>query len=133
MYSDWMSALVGGLMIGAAASILLLANGRIAGISGIMGRLTKQMKPSSESLLFLAGLIIASVVYRTAFGLPDIEVTSSVPVLILSGLAVGVGTQMGNGCTSGHGICGTARLSKRSIAATLTFIVSGIVTVAVMG
>ena len=133
MYSDWIAALAGGVMIGVAASILLLANGRIAGISGILGRLTKRTKPSSESILFLTGLIVAPVLYRMFFGMPELTVTASIPVLIIAGLAVGVGTQMGNGCTSGHGICGVARLSKRSIVATLTFILAGVVTVAVMG
>lgn len=118
-------------MIGLAASILLLGNGRIAGISGMIGRLTRS-KPQTESLLFILGLLIAPVAYYFANTQPTVAITSSIPVLILGGITVGVGTQIGNGCTSGHGICGNARLSKRSIVATVTFIATGIATVAIM-
>lgn len=133
MHADWINALIGGIMIGIAASILLLGNGRIAGISGMLGNLTKGTKPSGDSLLFILGLLVAPLGYALLSDLPAISITSSLPVLILGGLAVGVGTQLGNGCTSGHGICGNARVSKRSLVATVTFILAGVLTVAIMG
>ncbi len=133
MHTDWIAALVGGLMIGLAASMLMLGNGRIAGISGMLGNLTKGTKPNADSILFLLGLATAPLGYLLFAELPQVSITSSIPVLILGGLAVGIGTQLGNGCTSGHGICGNARLSKRSIIATLTFITTGVLTVALMG
>ena len=133
MAYDWMMALAGGLLIGFAASLLLVGNGRIAGISGMLGNLTKGTKPNSESVLFVAGLFTAPLAYGLFYRFPEVEITSNLPVLIIGGLAVGVGTQLGNGCTSGHGICGNARLSKRSIIATITFIATGVLTVAVMG
>ncbi len=133
MEQDWINALIGGVVIGLAASIILLANGRIAGISGMLGQLTKGTKPQAESLLFILGLVGAPAIYGMFGKLPTIELSSNIYILIFGGVAVGIGTLMGNGCTSGHGICGNARLSKRSIVATATFILTGILTVAVMG
>ncbi len=124
MIQDWLFGLIGGLMIGAAAALLLLGNGRIAGISGILGgALTglPQMRSIAEGLAFLAGLIGFPALYSLAFEAPEIIVTTSVATLLLGGLLVGIGTRIGNGCTSGHGVCGISRLSTRSLVATGTF------------
>ncbi len=126
------SALAGGVLIGLAASILLLFNGRIAGISGIVGGLT--LLPKGDIVwraLFLAGLVVGALGYRLADSGAAIEVTGSLPLLVIGGLIVGYGTRLGSGCTSGHGVCGIARLSGRSIAATLCFMVSAAATVVV--
>ena len=117
-------AFVGGLMIGGAALVLLALNGRIAGISGILGGL---IRPAGRDVgwrvAFLAGLVAAPALYQLVQGTPiDISVTSSVPMLIVGGLLVGFGTSMGHGCTSGHGVCGLGRLSPRSLVMTLTFL-----------
>ena len=124
MNPDWINALIGGLMIGTAAGILMLGNGRIAGISDILGRLIERHKPADwiERALFIGGLLAAPLAYYATNSVPEITVTSSLPLLIVGGLAVGIGSRMGSGCTSGHGVCGNARLSKRSIIATLTFL-----------
>ena len=127
------SAIVGGLMIGTAAAILLWLNGRIAGISGIVGGLVSPTRTDfAWRLLFAVGLVIGVLAYRFSGGsLQDIEITASLPVVIAAGLLVGFGTQMGGGCTSGHGVCGIARFSVRSIAATVTFIVTAGVTLTI--
>ena len=128
------SAAIGGILIGVSASWLLLATGRIAGISGILGDL---LVPAREDklwrALFVAGLIGGCWLVRTALG-DAIAITISAPAkeLLLAGLLVGFGTRVANGCTSGHGVCGMARLSPRSIAATLTFMASGALTVFIM-
>jgi len=126
------SATIGGALIGLAAVILMAGNGRIAGISGVLGGLIAPRQSGAERAwraAFIAGLVLAPVIY-IAFG-PAIEVTipASTPLLIAAGLLVGVGTQMGSGCTSGHGVCGISRLSPRGIVATLTFMASGAVAV----
>ena len=126
------SATIGGALIGLAAVILMAANGRIAGISGIAGGLIGPGQSRPERLwraAFIIGLLAAPVLYM-AFG-PAIEVTipASTPLLIAAGLLVGVGTQLGSGCTSGHGVCGISRLSPRGIAATLTFMGTGAIAV----
>jgi uncharacterized membrane protein YedE/YeeE len=125
-------ALAGGLMIGTAAALLLLLSGRIAGVSGLAAaaaRITDTGPAWSQAMAFVAGLpagaLAAAVLLRT----PQIEITSSVPLLVAGGLLVGFGTRLGSGCTSGHGVCGMARLSPRSIAATLTFMAAGFATV----
>jgi len=128
------SALAGGALIGASSALLLWLTGRIAGISGILGGL---LSPSSGEVawrvLFLAGLVIGAVLYRAGGGpLVDITITPSTPLLVVGGLLVGFGTALGRGCTSGHGICGLARLSPRSLAATLVFMASAAVTVFVV-
>lgn len=126
-------AVAGGALIGVASSLLILLNGRIAGISGILGGL---LQPGSSDtgwrFTFLAGLVIAPLVYDLLATLPVVEVEAESWLLILAGLLVGFGTRLGSGCTSGHGVCGIARLSRRSIAATLVFIGSGMLTVYVM-
>jgi uncharacterized membrane protein YedE/YeeE len=115
--------LIGGLLIGLATALLLLLNGRISGISGIVGGL---LAPKSSDagwrLVFVAGLLLGAFVYMLATGgaIP-VTMLASVPVLVAAGLLVGFGTRLGSGCTSGHGLCGVARLSKRSIVATSVF------------
>lgn len=130
---DWQAftpiSLVGGLMLGVATAILLLGVGRIAGISGIFSSLLKPKRVEMWQVLFIAGLIVSPLLYRLVKPLPAIEVSASIPLLIAAGLLVGFGTRLGSGCTSGHGICGNARLSPRSMAATVTFMLFGIVTV----
>ncbi|MEJ6552193.1 MULTISPECIES: YeeE/YedE family protein [Psychrobacter] len=130
---DWQAftpiSLVGGLMLGVATVILLLGIGRIAGISGIFSSLLKPKRVEMWQVLFILGLVISPVLYRLARPLPNVEISTSLPLLIAAGLLVGFGTRLGSGCTSGHGICGNARLSPRSLAATVTFMLLGIVTV----
>lgn len=123
--SDVLNGALGGLLIGLAAALLLLANGRIAGISGIaVATLTAATRNGRlESAAFIAGLIAAPLAYAAVAGPVEIGVSHSVPLLLGAGLLVGIGTRIGNGCTSGHGVCGLSRLSKRSIAATATFMV----------
>ncbi|HDF2342150.1 YeeE/YedE family protein [Morganella morganii] len=124
------SAALGGLMIGIAVAVLLLFNGRIAGISGIFANMfTKQ---SGWRVAFIAGLAGAPWVYRLFAGQPDVVIAAGYPLLIAAGLLVGFGTRLGNGCTSGHGICGMARLSKRSFAAVAVFMVTAFLTVWLM-
>ena len=130
---DWQAftpiSLVGGLMLGVATAILLLGVGRIAGISGVFSSLLKPKRVEMWQVLFIAGLIVSPLLYRLVKPLPAIEVSASIPLLIAAGLLVGFGTRLGSGCTSGHGICGNARLSPRSMAATVTFMLFGILTV----
>lgn len=130
---DWQAftpiSLVGGLMLGVATVILLLGIGRIAGISGIFSSLLKPKRVEMWQVLFIAGLVISPLLYRLVKPLPVLEISTSIPLLIMAGLLVGFGTRLGSGCTSGHGICGNARLSPRSMAATVTFMLFGIVTV----
>lgn len=125
-----LSALAGGLMIGLAAAMLMLFNGRIAGISGIIGGL---LRPRSGEtgwrLAFLAGMLVAPIMYGALFGLPEIRIDAGVPMLLAAGLLVGFGTRYGSGCTSGHGVCGLARFSPRSLTATLLFMAAGFATV----
>jgi uncharacterized membrane protein YedE/YeeE len=130
-FTPW-SALIGGVIIGVAAAMLALVNGRIAGISGIVGGL---LRPATNDLAwraaFLAGLIAAPLLYAMAATLPAIVVDANYPTLIAAGLLVGTGTRYGAGCTSGHGVCGIARLSPRSLVATLIFMAAGFGTVLV--
>jgi uncharacterized membrane protein YedE/YeeE len=125
-------AIAGGLLIGTAAALLLLLSGRIAGVSGIAAsafRIADKGPSWLQSVAFIVGLPIGAVVVLDLVRSPDVEVTSSAPLLIAAGLLVGFGTRLGNGCTSGHGVCGMARLSPRSIAATATFMALGVATV----
>jgi uncharacterized membrane protein YedE/YeeE len=132
------SALLGGALIGVAASLLLLFHGRIAGISGILGETLRGEGTRGEGAYrgaFLAGLIAAGValrvVYPAAFASGPSGGSSVVTIALVatSGVLVGYGTRLGNGCTSGHGVCGLSRLSKRSLVATLTFMATGAMTV----
>ena len=122
---------LGGMLIGVAAVLLLALNGRIAGISGILsGAITTRDRfERSLRLLFLVGLIMAPAFYRFFVGPPTVRIQAGLPILMAAGLLVGFGTRLGSGCTSGHGVCGIARLSPRSILATITFIVCGMLTV----
>ncbi len=128
-FTPW-SALLGGVLIGAAAALLILLNGRIAGISGIIGGL---LRPAQGDILwritFVAGLILAPLVYGVFYAWPQVQVDADYGGLIIAGLLVGVGTRYGSGCTSGHGVCGISRLSPRSIAATAIFMAAGLVSV----
>jgi uncharacterized membrane protein YedE/YeeE len=125
------SGLVGGLLIGLAAALLLLLNGRISGISGIVGGLlVRESSETSWRVMFVAGLLLGALAYVLATGSAiSVKMQASLPVLVVAGLLVGFGTRLGSGCTSGHGICGIARLSKRSIAATAMFLGVAILTV----
>lgn len=128
------SAVLGGVMIGASAALFLLLNGRVAGVSGILGGLLAP--PSRETgwrVAFLSGLILAPVAYAGLGGsLPPVTVDASYPLLALAGLLVGFGARLGSGCTSGHGVCGIGRGSPRSLVATGTFMAVAILTVLVV-
>jgi uncharacterized membrane protein YedE/YeeE len=124
------SAAIGGVIIGIAAAMLVFMNGRIAGISGIVGGLFRPAPGDvAWRLAFVAGLIAAPLLYAIVAGLPPVVIEASYPTLIVAGLLVGIGTRYGAGCTSGHGVCGISRLSPRSIVATLSFMAAGFATV----
>ncbi len=130
-----LTALAGGLMIGIAAGAMLLLLGRIAGVSGMAAQaigLSRGATSRGIAAAFVIGLPLGSLVYALIAGPPEIAVTKSWPLLIGGGLLVGFGTRLGNGCTSGHGVCGMARLSRRSIAATATFMAAAIGTVFIL-
>ena len=130
-----LTAIIGGLLIGSAAALFLLMSGRIAGVSGLLARavgIADSGPRRSEALAFVVALPAGAFVAAAFVGTPAIGVTSSVPLLLTAGLLVGYGTRLGNGCTSGHGVCGMARLSYRSIAATAAFMYAGFVTVAIV-
>lgn len=126
-----LSAVIGGALIGASAVILWVMDGRLAGISGIVGGLADAPRGDAGwRIAFLLGLLAAPLVYWTAGGgLPSVTISSSLPLILAGGLLVGFGTRLGGGCTSGHGVCGMARLSPRSLAATLLFMAGGFATV----
>lgn len=123
-------ALIGGLIIGLSASVFLLTHGRVAGISGIYGGILR--RASSDRALrvaFIAGLLVAGVIVRFLYPAAfETSWSATLPTALVAGLLVGFGTQLGNGCTSGHGVCGISRFSARSIVATMTFMVAAIVT-----
>ncbi len=125
---DLWHALAGGALIGAAAGGLALLNGRIAGISGIVGSLVAGRADAWWRLAFVAGLVVAPLAWRTWAPYPAIDAVP-VPMLVVAGLLVGLGTRYAGGCTSGHGVCGLARSSRRSLVATLVFMAAGAVTV----
>ena len=131
-FAPWES-LTGGLLIGLGAALFVLFNGRVAGISGILGGL---LRPVTGDLAwrfaFLAGLIGAPLAYGIAATLPAVHIEAGTGTLIAAGLLVGIGTRYGSGCTSGHGVCGIARRSPRSMAATATFVLAGFLTVYVL-
>ena len=136
MSIDWnaftpASALIGGAIIGGAAALFAVLNGRIAGVSGILGGLARpQAGDVSWRIAFVAGLVAAPLALLAA--LPEIRVDASFPALVAAGLLVGIGTRYGGGCTSGHGVCGISRASPRSIAATVAFMAAGFATVYVV-
>jgi uncharacterized membrane protein YedE/YeeE len=127
------SAVLGGMMIGASAALFLMLNGRIAGISGILGGLLGASRDGlGWRLAFVAGIVLAPLVYTALGGpLPPVTLDAPVLLLVLAGLLVGFGARLGAGCTSGHGVCGLGRGSPRSIAATGVFITTAVLTVLV--
>lgn len=128
-FSPW-PALAGGIVIGIAAAMLILLNGRIAGISGVLGGLLTPVRGDRAwRAAFIAGLVCAPLLYALFSELPRPQIDSDYAGLIVAGLLVGVGTRYGSGCTSGHGVCGISRLSPRSLIATATFMAAGFVTV----
>ena len=125
---DWIWGLVGGLMIGAGGAVYLLGNGRIMGASGILGGLIDGSGRSTamERIVFIAALVVTPMILIPLYSVEiSTHVTDNWAVLVAAGLAVGAGTRIANGCTSGHGVCGISRLSLRGIAATVTFLVAG--------
>ena len=131
-FTPWTS-LAGGLLIGTAAAMFLLLNGKIAGISGILGGL---LRPTAGDtgwrVAFLLGLVAAPLLYQLVAPLPVVQIDAGTTLLVVAGLLVGLGTRYGSGCTSGHGVCGLSRLSPRSMVATAAFMASGFVTVFVV-
>jgi uncharacterized membrane protein YedE/YeeE len=131
-FTPWAS-LAGGLLIGLAAAAFVLFNGRIAGISGIVGGLLRPTKGDiGWRLAFVLGLVGAPLIYQIAAPLPSVRIEAASTTLIVAGLLVGLGTRYGAGCTSGHGVCGLSRLSPRSLAATAAFMLAGFATVFVV-
>ena len=130
--SGYWSSLIGGMLIGLSAVLLLLLNGRIAGISGIVGRLARGESLATNGA-FVVGLALGPVLFLALFGYgPAVTITMPWPWMIIAGLVVGFGARMGSGCTSGHGVLGLARLSRRSFAAVVTFLAAGILAVALL-
>ena len=135
MMIDWLiftpwTSLAGGMLIGLAAAVFLLFNGRIAGISGILGGLLQW--PAGDvawRIVFLLGLVGAPLVYGLFAPLPTVQVDAGTATLVAAGLLVGIGTRYGSGCTSGHGVCGLSRRSPRSLVATAAFMAAGFITV----
>jgi uncharacterized membrane protein YedE/YeeE len=131
-FTPWTS-LLGGVLIGAAAAMLVVLNGRIAGVSGILGGLLRPaLGDAAWRVAFISGLLFAPALYALFERLPTPTIEAGYPTLLLGGLLVGIGTRYGSGCTSGHGVCGVSRLSPRSLAATATFMIAGFVTVYVV-
>ncbi len=131
-FTPW-SAAIGGVIIGLAVAMFVLVNGRIAGISSIVGGLLRSAAgDASWRIAFVAGLIAAPACFAIVTKLPPVVIEASYPALVVAGLLVGIGTRYGAGCTSGHGVCGISRLSPRSIVATLSFMAAGVATVFVV-
>ncbi len=133
---DWLhftpaSALAGGLLIGLAAALLILLEGRIAGISGIVGGLLQPLRAGDVAwrLAFALGLVAAPLLCQALAELPPSRIDGGWATLVVAGLLVGFGSRLGSGCTSGHGVCGLSRLSPRSLVATIVFMTAGFVTV----
>jgi uncharacterized protein len=135
---EYAPALIGGALIGLAASLLILGAGRVAGIAGIVGGALQSVvlgrAPGRDAIrwAFIGGLLLAPWVWRLAAPLPSATSTAGPALLIAAGLVVGIGVRMGSGCTSGHGVCGLSRLSLRSLANVLAFMGAGVVTVFVL-
>ena len=131
-FTPWY-ALAGGALIGVASSLFILLNGRIAGITGIIGGLFRPVvHDAGWRVAFIVGLIIAPLLWQLFGQLPEIKIDASYGLLTIAGLIVGIGARYGSGCTSGHGVCGISRLSPRSIIATLAFMGTGFLTVYIM-
>lgn len=132
-FTPW-SSFGGGMLIGLAAALFVLLNGRIAGISGVLGGLLTPLRGDVLwRVAFIGGMVAAPLAYSVVLALPSVQIDASYPALVAAGLLVGVGTRYGAGCTSGHGVCGLSRLSLRSLLATGTFMGAGFVTVYVLG
>lgn len=135
MHIDWShftpwASLLGGMLIGTSAAIFVLFNGRIAGISGILGGLLRPARADlGWRIAFLLGLVGAPLLYRMFAPLPAVRIDAGILMLMAAGFLVGVGTRFGSGCTSGHGVCGISRLSPRSLVATAAFMAAGFATV----
>jgi uncharacterized membrane protein YedE/YeeE len=128
-FTPW-SALAGGAIIGVAAVLFALFNGRVAGISGILGGMLRPPFPDwTWRAAYIAGLVVAPIVDRRFAGSPELTIDAGYPTLVAAGILVGFGTRYGSGCTSGHGVCGVSRLSPRSLVATLAFMAAGFATV----
>ncbi|MCS0580162.1 YeeE/YedE family protein [Massilia pinisoli] len=138
MRIDWLhftpwASLSGGILIGLATALLLLANGRVAGVSGILGGVLRPARGDvAWRIAFVLGLFVAPIVWLAMRAMPPAQIDHSPALLAIGGLLVGVGTRFGSGCTSGHGVCGIARLSPRSLLATACFMAAGFVTVFVV-
>lgn len=131
-FTPW-SSLSGGLLIGISAAVFILVLGRILGISGIVGGLlTPKKGDTAWRIAFVVGVLVAPLVWSLFAPLPEVTISADTPALVLAGLLVGLGTRLGSGCTSGHGVCGLSRLSPRSLVATLAFMGSGFITVYVV-
>ena len=128
------SAFVGGVIIGLAVILFFVGNGRLAGVSGIVNNALVLKQNRTDNLLFIVGLVLGPVFYAffTKNNIPFL-ITSSLPIIIIAGFLVGIGTKVGRGCTSGHGICGISLLSPRSIIATIIFMITAIITVGLIG
>ena len=127
------SALIGGLLIGFAAFIFFIFNGRLSGVSSIASDAVFSKVSRIDNLLFLLGLIIGPILFSLSGNKIESVLTNSLPLIIIGGLLVGIGTKIGKGCTSGHGVCGISRFSIRSIIATISFMLTGVITVLIFG
>jgi uncharacterized membrane protein YedE/YeeE len=129
-----LSAFTGGIIIGLAVILFFIGNGRLAGISGIVNNAFVSKQNRTANFLFIIGLVLGPIFYAffTKNNIPFL-ITSSLPIIIIAGFLVGIGTKVGRGCTSGHGICGISLLSLRSIVATITFMITAIITVRLIG
>lgn len=138
MQIDWanltiLESTLGGALIGLAAVLLMAFNGRIMGISGIAGMALHSRDGRGWRIAFLVGTIAGPLLFTALIGRVEMEMVASLPMLAIAGLVVGLGTALGSGCTSGHGICGISRFSVRSIGATICFVATGMVTVFIIG
>ena len=129
-----LSAFIGGTIIGLAVILFFIGNGRLAGISGIVNNALVSKQNRTDNFLFIIGLVLGPIVYAffTKNNIPFL-ISSSLPIIIIAGFLVGIGTKVGKGCTSGHGICGISLLSPRSIIATIIFMITAIITVRLIG
>lgn len=130
-FTPWAS-LAGGVLIGLSAGFFAVMNGRIAGISGLLGGLLEGGEGRGEKLLFILGLLLTPLLWSLFGALPDMQFEAGWLSLLIAGVLVGVGTRYGSGCTSGHGVCGISRLSPRSLVATAAFMAAGFATVFVL-
>ena len=129
-----LSAFVGGMIIGLAVILFFVGNGRLAGVSGIVNNALVSKQNRTDNFLFIVGLVLGPIfyVFFTKNNIPFL-ITPSLPIIIIAGFLVGIGTKVGKGCTSGHGICGISLLSPRSIIATITFMITAIITAKLIG